>query len=164
MTEAKKGKTQQGSNQNSVRKKKHLHGNGGSCRLECCLSGMPRALALPSSGYWGALSPPQLFALHLCDSMELLPLSLSSNVKLFFLLLLQYLPKVPFGRWKSWYTSLYVAKAKRFVLRYIPDSSLQKFLPVHHIALLIIYFSCVVLSHRQNSTWSLIVNWVTLLK
>lgn len=50
----------------------------------------------PLSGYWGALSPPQLFALHLCDSMELLLLSLFSNVKLFFLLLLQDLPKVPF--------------------------------------------------------------------
>lgn len=109
------------------------------------LSGMLRACTLPSAGHWAAPSPPSMtYALDLGDPMKLSPLSSLTNVKLFFLLLLRY---VPFWRWKSWYTS-YLAKAKGFVLKYIPYSSLQKFLSVHHVALLTIYFSCVVLSHR----------------
>lgn len=65
-----------------------------------------------------ALSPLSITsALDLCDPMKLLLLNSFTNVKLFFLLLLWYVPKAPFWQMEI---LVHLAKAKGFILKYIP--------------------------------------------
>lgn len=138
--EAKEGSTQEGTSRNCTRKTTHTN-MGTPCRW-----GTLRALALLHPDTEGRLhhhSP--LF------SIWVVLWNLGSSVSFLMLNYFYYYyysisQRCLFGRWKSWHTSLYLAKAKGFPLRCIPYSPLKKVLLVHHVAVLIMCFSCIVIS------------------